>query len=448
MRYIPTTQEERQQMLEYLGVNRVEELFDAIPARIRTDQPLPLPDALAEAQLVRHMKELSERNISCENLVSFLGAGSYDHLIPSVVNHMTARGEFLTAYTPYQAEISQGVLQVIFEFQTLIAELTGMEAANASMYDGATSLAEACLMACNVTRRSKVLLPENLHPEWVDVVRLYMESQDVAVQMIPWNRDTGAMDMTALATEAGSDAACLVVPYPNFFGVIEDIAQLTQWIHDAGGLLVAAADPMSLGILEAPGTYGADIVVGDGQPFGSSMNFGGPAFGFFACSGSKLIRRMPGRIVGETLDSEGKRGYVLTLQTREQHIRREKATSNICSNQALNALAASVHLAVIGPQGLKDASYQCLQKAAYLRSQLAAQGIQTVFSGPTFREFVVQADVNWEEVNKRLLDHGFLGGLALGRFIPELDRCVLLSVTEARTKDEIDRFVHVLGGLS
>ncbi len=434
-------------MLDFLGVDSVEELFDAVPDRIRTEKPLPLPDALAEAQLMRHMKELSESNVSCEHLVSFLGAGSYDHLIPAVVNHITSRGEFLTAYTPYQAEISQGVLQVIFEFQTLIAELTGMDAANASMYDGATSLAEACLMACNVARRSKVLLPETLHPEWVDVVKLYMENQDISVQMIPWNRETGTMDVAALHEDAAGDAACLVIPYPNFFGVIEDVAKLSRWIHDAGGLLVTAADPVSLGLLEAPGAFGADIVVGEGQPFGNTMNFGGPGFGFFACSGSKLIRRMPGRIVGETVDTEGRRGYVLTLQTREQHIRREKATSNICSNQALNALAGAVHLSVIGPQGLKDVAYQCLQKTAYLKSQLRDIGIQAAFSGPTFREFVVQADANWDEVNKRLLDHGFLGGLPLGERFPELQHCVLLSVTEARTKDEIDRFVHALGGL-
>ncbi len=447
MRYIPTTQEERERMLAALGIQSLEELFQAIPSHIRSDPSRVLPEPLAESQLLRHMQELASQNQDTQALVSFMGAGAYDHLIPAVVNHVTQRGEFLTAYTPYQAEISQGVLQAIFEFQTLIAELTGMDAANASMYDGATALAEACLMACNAARRQKVVLPATLHPEWIDVVKLYLESQDIHVEILPFDGEAGTVDLTALTDDLGSDAACVVAPYPNFFGLLEPVEELSQWIHDRKGLFVMAVDPVAMGLLQSPGAVGADIVVGDGQPLGNAMAYGGPSFGFFACRGTKLVRRMPGRIVGQTQDLDGKRGFVLTMQTREQHIRREKATSNICSNQALNALAGAVHLCVLGPEGLREAAYQCLQKATYLKQCLKDIGIKTAFSAPSFREFVAAADVNWAEVNKRLLEYGFLGGLPLGQYHEDLDSCVLLSVTEARTKEEIDRFVHVLGGL-
>jgi glycine dehydrogenase subunit 1 len=375
-----------------------------------------------------------------------MGAGAYDHLIPSIIKHIVGRGEFLTAYTPYQPEITQGVLQSIFEYQTLICELTGMEASNASMYDGASALAEAALMACAATRRELVVLPGSLHPEWRDVVQLYLESQDVSIAYLPYDEATGIVSAKAFEEISWSEAACVVVQQPNFFGLLENVALFKQAAKDNGALLVMAVDPISLSLLKSPGELGADIAVGDGQSLGNAMGFGGPSLGFFATSSTKLIRRMPGRVVGETVDSEGTRGFVLTLQTREQHIRREKATSNICSNQALNALISTIYLSVMGKEGFKDVGFQCLQKANYMKQRLLEiDGLSSPFSAPSFREFVIRGAVDWEEVNKGLLEHGFMGGLPLARFgLPEY---ALFSVTEARTKEEIDSFVNTLRGL-
>lgn len=446
MRYLPLTQEEKAEMLENLGMETVEELFEDIPEAMRLKEELDLPRALSEAELVRHFAELAGKNNDLQKSVSFLGAGSYDHLVPAMIKHIVGRGEFLTAYTPYQAEITQGVLQSIFEYQTLICELTGMDASNASMYDGASALAEAALMACAATRRELVVLPSTLHPEWQDVVRLYLESQDVSIAYLPYDQATGIVDPKALNSIPWPDAACVVVQQPNFFGLLENVDPFKEVVKEHGGLLVMAVDPISLSLLKSPGELGADIVVGDGQSLGTAMGFGGPSLGFFATSGSKLIRRMPGRVVGETVDREGTRGFVLTLQTREQHIRREKATSNICSNQALNALTAAVYLSVMGKEGFRDVGYQSLQKAHYMKERLLSiDGLSAPFSAPFFREFVIQAVVDWEEVNSRLVKHGFVGGLPLARFgLPEL---VLFSVTEARTKEEIDTFVNLLRGL-
>lgn len=446
MRYLPLTNDEKREMLEVIGVESVDALFDDIPKEMRLTKDLDLPEALSEAELVRYFQELAGKNRDLGSLVSFMGAGAYDHLIPSIIKHIVGRGEFLTAYTPYQAEITQGVLQSIFEYQSLIAEITGMEAANASMYDGASALAEAALMACAATRRELVVLPESVHPEWRDVVKLYLASQDVSILDLPTQQDTGIIDPSALANIPWSDVACVVVQQPNFFGLLENVSQVKEIVHENGGLLVMAVDPISLSLLKSPGDYGADIVVGDGQSLGNAMGFGGPSLGFFATSGSKLIRRMPGRVVGETVDSEGRRGFVLTLQTREQHIRREKATSNICSNQALNALIAGIYLSVLGKEGFRDVGYQCLQKANYLKQRLLeVDGLSSPFTAPSFREFVIQGAVDWEAVNRRLVEHGFLGGLPLAPFgFPEY---VLFSVTEARTKEEIDQFVTTLGGL-
>ncbi|NLM40969.1 MAG: aminomethyl-transferring glycine dehydrogenase subunit GcvPA [Firmicutes bacterium] len=445
MRYLPLTKDEQQEMLASLGLEKIEDLFQDIPAEAMFQGDLDVPGPLSEAELVRHFRELAGKNKDATQLVSFLGAGAYDHLIPSIIKHIVGRGEFLTAYTPYQPEITQGVLQSIFEYQTMICELTGMEASNASMYDGASALAEACLMACAATKRELVILPATLHPEWQAVVRTYLENQDVSIVFMPQHAETGTVDLDRLADLPWAEAACVVVQQPNFFGLLEDVAALKARIHEAKGLLVMAVDPISLSLLKSPGELGADIVVGDGQSLGQAMGYGGPAFGFFATT-DKLIRRMPGRVVGETVDAEGKRAFVLTLQTREQHIRREKATSNICSNQALNALAATIYLSVLGKQGFRDVGYQCLQKASYMKQRLLEiPGLSSPFSAPTFREFAVRGQVDWVEINKRLLDHGFLGGLPLARFgHPDL---VLFSVTEARTKQEIDDFVSTLRGL-
>ncbi|HHT43827.1 MAG TPA: aminomethyl-transferring glycine dehydrogenase subunit GcvPA [Firmicutes bacterium] len=445
MRYLPLTKDEKQEMLASLGLNSVEELFQDIPKESMFQGDLDLPGPLSEAELLRHFQELAAKNSDATEYVSFLGAGAYDHLIPSVIKHIVGRGEFLTAYTPYQPEITQGVLQSIFEYQTMICELTGMEASNASMYDGASALAEACLMACAATRRELVILPSTLHPEWQDVVRLYLENQDVAIVTMPYDEQTGIVDLQSLDSLPWAEAACVVVQQPNFFGLLENVSALKERIQGNGGLFVMAVDPISLSLLKSPGEQGADIVVGDGQSLGQAMGFGGPAFGFFATSG-KLIRRMPGRVAGETVDVDGRRAFVLTLQTREQHIRREKATSNICSNQALNALAATIYLSVLGKQGFREVGYHSLQKANYMKQRLLEiPGLSAAFSAPSFREFAIKGAVDWKEVNRRLLDQGFIGGLPLARF--DLPDVVLFSVTEARTKEEIDSFVSILRGL-
>jgi len=432
-------------MLTSLGLEKIDDLFQDIPQEAIFQGELDVPGPLSEAELIRHFRELAAKNQDATKLVSFLGAGVYDHLTPSIIKHIIGRGEFLTAYTPYQPEITQGVLQSIFEYQTMICELTAMDAANASMYDGASALAEACLMACAATRRELVILPATLHPEWQEVVRLYLENQDVAIVYLPQDPQTGTVDLSRLDEVPWAEAACVVVQQPNFFGLLEPVAELEKRVHENGGLLVMAVDPISLSLLKPPGELNADIVVGDGQSLGQAMGFGGPAFGFFATT-DKLIRRMPGRVVGETVDAEGKRAFVLTLQTREQHIRREKATSNICSNQALNALAATIYLSVLGKQGFRDVGYQCLQKTHYLKQRLLEiPGLKAAFSAPSFREFALRGAVDWAEINRRLLDHGFLGGLPLARFgQPEL---ALFSVTEARTKAEMDAFVSTLRGL-
>ena len=445
MRYLPLTKDGKQEMLASLGLNSVEELFQDIPKESMFQGDLDLPGPLSEAELLRHFQELAAKNSDATEYVSFLGAGAYDHLIPSVIKHIVGRGEFLTAYTPYQPEITQGVLQSIFEYQTMICELTGMEASNASMYDGASALAEACLMACAATRRELVILPSTLHPEWQDVVRLYLENQDVAIVTMPYDEQTGIVDLQSLDSLPWAEAACVVVQQPNFFGLLENVSALKERIQGNGGLFVMAVDPISLSLLKSPGEQGADIVVGDGQSLGQAMGFGGPAFGFFATSG-KLIRRMPGRVAGETVDVDGRRAFVLTLQTREQHIRREKATSNICSNQALNALAATIYLSVLGKQGFREVGYHSLQKANYMKQRLLEiPGLSAAFSAPSFREFAIKGAVDWKEVNRRLLDQGFIGGLPLARF--DLPDVVLFSVTEARTKEEIDSFVSILRGL-
>lgn len=444
MPYIPHTTAEQQEMLAALGMTQIADLFVDIAENLRLKQPLNLPAPLAEHELVRYMRQIAKKNINLDDYVSFLGAGAYDHIIPAVITHLTSRGEFLTAYTPYQAEISQGVLQAIFEFQTLIANLTNMEVANASMYDGATALAEAALMACNVTGRHKVAAAANLDPDWLEVLSTYLENQDIEVIKIGYHPITGLIDQAALSTTLNQELACMLVGQPNFFGGLEDVEPIARWIKAGGGLLVMAVDPISLGILKAPGEYGADIAVGDAGCLGNPTSFGGPSVGFFAVNGSKLVRKMPGRIVGQTTDKNGKIGYVLTLQTREQHIRREKATSNICTNQALNALAATIYLALLGKQGVKQVAYQCVQKTAYMRSQLLDAGFRVRFTAPVFKEFVLQADLDWDKVNDHLLEHGFLGGFPLKYVDVQLADSVLIAVTEARTKAEIDQFVELL----
>ncbi len=444
MPFIPHTLQEQREMFQALGINDLEDLFVDIPKKLRLADRLNLPQALTESELIRYMTGLAQKNYDLENYVSFLGAGAYDHLIPAVIGHLINRGEFLTAYTPYQAEVSQGVLQAIFEFQTLIANLTGMDYANASMYDGATALAEACLTACNETKRSKVAIGANLNPQWQQVLQTYLDSQDIELVLVKYHSKTGLMDISKIESEQANKLACLVVAQPNFFGGLEDMAQLGQWIKSCGGLLISAVDPLSLGLLKSPGDYQADIVVGDAGCFGNSISFGGPSVGFFAVKGDKLLRRMPGRIVGQTQDRLGNTGYVLTLQTREQHIRREKATSNICTNQALNALAATMYLALLGKSGIKDVAYQCVQKATYLKDRLVKAGFNLKFNASTFKEFVIKADVDWEKVNASLVQEGYIGGLPLKVVDPSLEDSLLISVTESRTRAELDEFARLM----
>ena len=446
-RYIPNTREDQEKMLSAIGAGSVAELFSDIPEDIRLDRDLDLPDAMHEQELVSHMKAIASENVNTADHPCFLGAGVYDHFIPSVVGHVISRSEFYTSYTPYQPEISQGTLQAIFEYQTMICRLTGMDVSNASMYDGATAVAEAALMAVRSTGREKVLVSRGVHPQYREVLRTYAVHAGIGIAEVGLSGGMTDLDglRDALSGEAG--VAAVIMQSPNFFGVIEDMESATALAHEYGALTVACVDPVSLAILQPPGEYGADIAAGEGQPLGNPLNYGGPHFGFLAAK-QKLVRKMPGRIVGQTADSEGRRGFVLTLQAREQHIRREKAVSNICSNQALNALAATVYLSVMGKQGLKQVAELCLSKSHYAYSKLLATGrFEKVCDAPFFREFAVRSvDEPVETINRRLRDRGMIGGLALERYYPEMKNCWLVAVTEKRTRQEIDAFVEAAAG--
>ena len=446
MRYIPHTEEDVRQMLDTIGVPTLEDLFVGIPAAERLQRPLNLPPAVAEGALLRELGQLAAGNATPASHLSFLGGGAYHHFIPAVVDHLISRSEFYTAYTPYQPEISQGTLQAIFEFQTLICQLTGMDVANASMYDGASSCAEAVLMAVRVTRRRKVLLSAALHPEYRQTVATYCRYLDLELLEVPFD-NSGGTDMAALERLADGATAAVVSGYPNVFGVIEDLAAQAEMAHRCGARLVAAvAEPVALGLLKSPGEMGADIVVGDGQSFGIPVGFGGPTVGFFA-SRQQDLRAMPGRLVGETVDTSGQRGFVLTLSTREQHIRREKATSNICSNQGLCALMATIYLSLLGKAGLREVAQQNLAKASYARNAIAAlPGFSLPFSGRSFNEFVVAAPRSAAEVLGALQQQGILGGLALARFYPQMTDRFLVCVTEQHSRAEIDTLVAALAG--
>ena len=446
MRYIPHTTGDVTQMLERIGVATLEDLFVEVPESVRLKRPLDIQEPASETELLRELKVLALGNATPETHKSFLGGGAYHHFIPTVIDLLISRSEFYTAYTPYQPEISQGTLQAVFEFQTLICQLTGMDAANASMYDGASACAEAVLMAMRLTRRKKVLLSKALNPRYRGVVATYcrylnMELVDVAVAA------DGRTDLEDLAAKLDDSTAVVVAGYPNYFGVIEDVAVLAEKSHEHGAKLVTAvAEPIALGLLKSPGELGADIVAGDAQSFGLPLAFGGPYVGFFAVL-QKDVRGMPGRLVGETTDLEGQRGFVLTLATREQHIRREKATSNICSNQGLCALMATIFMSLLGKQGLREMAEQNLAKAAYARKQLSdIKGFSLVFDGPAFNEFVVRSEAPVAEVLSRLEEAGILGGIPLGEDYPEMADCFLVCVTEQNQREEIDALVAALQG--
>lgn len=444
-RYLPVTAEDRKEMFAALGITGIDELFSDIPESVRLTKDLNIPAAQSEPEVLRTMANLARKNVSADQYACFLGAGTYDHYIPSVVNHVLSRSEFYTAYTPYQPEISQGELQAIFEFQTMICELTGMDVANASMYDGATALAEAAKMAAGKTRRNKIVVSKAVHPEYRAVLSSYCYGQNL--ELVEVETLNGLTDLSALESAADGDTAAVLVQYPNFFGGIEDLQQIEQIAHQHKGLFIVSANPLALGVLQPPGAFGADAVVGDAQPFGMPMNFGGPHCGYFAVK-KDLMRQIPGRIVGQTKDDKGRRGFVLTLQAREQHIRREKAISNICSNQALNALAAAVAMTALGKEGVQEMAILNLKKAHYAKKEIEkVTGYGVAFTSPTFNEFVVKTPVPVAEINKGLLQKQIIGGYDLSRTYPELSNHMLVAVTELRTKEEIDRLVKGLEGI-
>ena len=427
--YIPSTIDEQAEMLSALGINTIDELFADIPKEFR-NPTLDLPTPLSEMEIQQELGQMAAKNRPMGSGPSFLGAGSYNHFIPAIVKSLITRGEFITAYTPYQAEASQGTLQVIYEFQTLICNLYGMQVANAGMYDGATSLAEATLLACRVPKRERVALANSISPAYIDVIRTYCQSQDIEVEIVdPSN--PGFADETA----------CLVLQYPNYYGYIEDLKTLVNTTHAQGALAVVSCDPTAMGMLQTPGHYGADIVTGDGQSLGIPASYGGPYVGLFATK-QEYIRQMPSRLSGRTLDKNGKTGYVLTLQTREQHIRRERATSNICTNEALYALASTIYMAAMGKQGLRQIAELCYHKSHYAANQInALPGYSLPISDPFFQEFVVQCPDSPAKINKKLMELNILGGLDVNEKIPN---GMLLCVTEMNSKEDIDALVAAL----
>lgn len=441
-RYLPMTEADQKAMLETIGVSSVQELFNDIPKSVQFKGDYKIKEAKSEPALMKELTRMALKNADLKTNASFLGAGVYDHYMPVIVDHVLSRSEFYTAYTPYQPEISQGELQAIFEFQTMICELTGMDVANSSMYDGGTALAEAAMLSAGQTRRKKVLISSAVHPESKEVVKTYAKGQYIDVVEVP-HKD-GVTDLQALEEMLDDTIAAVIVQYPNFFGRIEPMKELEEIIHNEKAMFVVSSNPLALGALTPPGKFGADIVVGDAQPFGIPTAFGGPHCGYFAVT-NKLMRKVPGRLVGQTTDDQGRRGFVLTLQAREQHIRRDKATSNICSNQALNALAASVAMTALGKKGVKEMALQNIQKAHYAKKVLKEQGVELVFEGASFNEFIVKLNKPVKEVNQVLLQKGIIGGYDLGRDYSDLDNHMLIAVTELRTKEEIDTFAKELG---
>ena len=442
MDYIGNTEADNQAMLRELAVVSAEELLKDIPQDKIIRRPLSLPPAASEMEVRKRMRQLAGQNANVADFACFLGAGAYDHYIPSTIPVVTKRGEFYTAYTPYQPEISQGTLQSIFEYQTMICNLTGLDVANASLYDGATALYEAVHLACEHTRRNTVLVAQTIHPEYRQVLHTYIKNSPVTIKEIMIT--DGITDLAELKKQLNDQVAAIVVQQPNFFGCLENVQRLGEMAHEYGALFITSVYPISLGVLKKPSEYGADIVIGEGQSLGLPVSFGGPYLGIFACR-QEFMRKMPGRIVGESVDNRGQRAYVLTLQTREQHIRRERATSNICSNEALCALSACVYLSSLGAAGLRDVATLSLAGAHYLAEAIAGiPGWKINFKSPFFNEFVATAPVDTEILNRKLLSKNIIGGLPLGTWYPELKKSLLFCVTEKRTKTEIDTLVSIL----
>jgi len=444
LRYIPNSPEERAEMLSSIGLNTSEDLFSSIPTDLLLRRPLNTPPALSEIELLFRFEQLSRLNAGPDR-ISFLGGGAYSHYTPTIVDHVISRSEFFTAYTPYQPEISQGTLQAIFEFQTLVCQLTGMEVANASMYDGSTALAEAVLMAERVTKRSKVIAPLSVHPQYLEVVKTYVQHAGIELELVDFDEQSGQVGKT-IFSKLDDQTAAIVVQSPNFFGCIEELTPVAEAAHARGALLiVVVTEAISLGLLKSPGTCGADIVVAEGQSFGVPLSFGGPYVGLFAVR-EKYARQIPGRLVGEAFAKQGRRGFVLTLATREQHIRREKATSNICTNEGLIALAATVYLETLGRRGIQEVAQQCAQKAAYTARRISQlDGYSLRFSGPRFNEFVVRGSKPAADLLRKLaLERGIDAGIPLSRFYADCPKDFLVCVTETNTREQIDALVDGL----
>lgn len=444
-RYIPLTEKDKQEMLQTIGAKSIGELFGDVPSDILLNRDLNIAESEAETTLLRRLNRIASKNITKETHTSFLGAGVYDHYAPSVVDAMISRSEFYTAYTPYQPEISQGELQAIFEFQTLICELTDMDVANSSMYDGMTSFAEACILAFSQTKKNKIVVSKGLHYQALQILHTYAKTRK-EFEVVEIDLDGTVTDLKKLEAAVDDETAAVAVQYPNFYGSIEDLEKIHSFIEDKKALFIVYANPLALGLLTPPGSFGADIVVGDTQPFGIPAQFGGPHCGYFATT-KKLMRKVPGRLVGQTQDDEGNRGFVLTLQAREQHIRRDKATSNICSNQALNALASSIAMSALGKQGIYDIAVQNIEHANYAKQQFIKKGFE-VLDGTSFNEFVVKFDKPIQQVNEELVKYNIIGGFDLGVVSDDFKNHMLIAVTELRTKDEIDTFVEKAGELN
>jgi glycine dehydrogenase subunit 1 len=443
--YVLNTPDDQRAMLDRIGVGSVEELFANIPPELRLGRPLHVPPALGEMELQRHLAALAAKNTSAADAVCFLGGGAYDHFIPSVVDAVAGRSEFYTAYTPYQAEASQGTLQAVFEYQTLMCQLSGMEVANASLYEGGSAVAEAMLMALGITERTgEVLVAESVHPEYRQTLATYTANLNCTLRTLP--TPNGFLDPADVAKAVNDQTVCVIAQSPNFFGHLEEMRAVGDAARKAGAVFVAAFDPVCAGVLQRPGDYGADIAVAEGQGLGVPLGYGGPYLGILACRNeSEYLRKIPGRLVGQTTDRHGKRCWVLTLQTREQHIRREKATSNICTNQGLLALRATVHLAALGPQGLKETAELCVRKAHYAAAELGkVPGVSLKFKTPFAKEFTLKVPGDTNVLLKKLRAAGYHAGLPLGRWYPHLADSISVAVTEKRTRAEIDGLAAAL----
>ena len=445
MSYIPNTKNDINEMLKKIGVDSFEDLLESIPKVLKFDQKLSLPEPLSELEIEKEISQITSKNFSVDKISNFLGGGAYDHFIPKVVDFLISRSEFATAYTPYQAEVSQGTLQAMYEFQSMVSELTQMDVTNASMYDGATAMAEAAIMAKNITCKNKIIISETVNPNYLKGLETYCKPSELEVVKI--KTKNMVTDIDAIEKHFDNEVAAVIMQSPNFFGYIENMEKISNLLKDKKALFIASVDAISLALLKPPGSYNADIVVGEGQMLGNHLNFGGPYLGLFSTK-KKYIRKMPGRIIGATKDSNGKDGFVLTLQTREQHIRREKATSNICSNEGLNALAATIYLALMGKSGLENVANLCVQKSHYLYENIIKiDGFSKVTDNPFFKEFVIKTPIPAKDLIEKAKNENIFAGISLDNFFPNKTHELLIAVTEKRTHEELDKYLEFLGNL-